>query len=231
MFSGIDAELRDLRVVGRHGDEMPGHRLRIAAQSAEGPVTRRMRIGHRLQRREGLRRDDEQRLGRVELARRLDEIGAVDVGHETEGHRPFAVELERFIRHHRSQVGPANADVDHVADGLPRMTLPVATANAVGERRHPVEHRVHIGNDVAPIDDDRGTARRAQRHMQHGAILGNVDPVAAELEIAHDHQVRGKRLPRRPRGRWGNGSCHGSSSFGFARSPPSRVPWRCCPLP
>ena len=49
------------------------------------PGARRAGVGHRLQRGEGLRRDDEQRLGRVEVAGRLGEVGAVDVRDEAEG--------------------------------------------------------------------------------------------------------------------------------------------------
>ena len=41
-------------------------------------------VGHRLERREGLRGDDEERLLGVEVAGRLDEVGAVDVGDEAE---------------------------------------------------------------------------------------------------------------------------------------------------
>ena len=51
----------------------------------QAPRARRLRVGHRLQRGEGLRGDDEQRLRRVEVARRLGEVGAVDVGDEAEG--------------------------------------------------------------------------------------------------------------------------------------------------
>ena len=43
-----------------------------------------VRVRHRLERRERLRRDDEQRLGGGEVARRLDEVGAVDVRDEPE---------------------------------------------------------------------------------------------------------------------------------------------------
>ena len=67
---GVDAELRHLRRVGRHGDEMLRHRLGVAAQPAQRPVARGMRVGHRLERRERLRRDDEQRLRGVEVRAR-----------------------------------------------------------------------------------------------------------------------------------------------------------------
>ena len=37
-----------------------------------------------------------------------------------------------------------------------------------------------VRHDVVPVDDERHVARRAQRHVQHGSILGDVDPIAAE---------------------------------------------------
>ena len=72
--------------VGRDGDEVLGDRLLVAAQAVQQPVARGVRVGHRLQRREGLRRDDEQRLGRIEVAHRFGEVGAVDVRDEAERH-------------------------------------------------------------------------------------------------------------------------------------------------
>src|SRR4026207_427232 len=59
---------------------------RRAGERRARPVTRRVRVGHRLERRERLRRDDEQRLVGGEIAGRLDEGGRVDVRDETEGH-------------------------------------------------------------------------------------------------------------------------------------------------
>ena len=81
----VDAELRDLCRVGRDGDEMLGHGLFVAAEPCERPVARRVGVGHRLQRGEGLGGDDEQGLRRVEVADGLGEIGAVDIGDEPEG--------------------------------------------------------------------------------------------------------------------------------------------------
>ena len=39
---------------------------------------------------------------------------------------------------------------------------------------------VHLGHDVDAVDTDVGTARRAQRHVQHRAVLGAVDALAGE---------------------------------------------------
>src|SRR6516162_1819857 len=64
---GVDAELRYLGRVRRRGDEMPGDRLFVAAQTRERPGARRARVSHRLQRSEGLRRDDKEGLRCVEV--------------------------------------------------------------------------------------------------------------------------------------------------------------------
>src|SRR4051794_38840422 len=71
--------------------------------------------------------------------------------------------------------GPADADVPAVANRPARMALPLAGPQAIGERRHPVEHLVHLGHDVLTVDLDRRVARRAQRDVEHRATLGHVD--------------------------------------------------------
>ena len=152
-------------------------------QAVQQPIAGAVGVGHRLQRGERLRGDDEQRLGRVEIACRFDEIGAVDVGDEAEGARTVAVILERLIGHHRAEVGAADADVDDVADRLAGVPLPRAGADAVGEVGHLVEHGVYVGHDVLAVHDDGRAARRTQRHVQHGTVLGDVDLLAAEHRV------------------------------------------------
>ena len=91
-----------------------------------------------------------------------------------------AVVPQRLVRHHRPEIGAADADVDDVANPLAGVALPRAAADAVGEVGHLVEHGVHLRHDVLAVDDDRRALRRAQRHVQHGPILGDVDLLAAE---------------------------------------------------
>ena len=177
---GVDAELGDLRGIGRNRHEMLGHGLDVAAEALERPVARALGVGHRLQRREGLGRDDEQRFRRVEVAGRFHEIGAVDVGNEPERQGAVAVMLERLVGHHRPEVGAADADVDDVANALAGVALPGAAADPVGEVGHLVEHGVDLGHHVLAIDDDRCPSRRAQRHVQDGAVLRDVDLLAPE---------------------------------------------------
>jgi hypothetical protein len=51
----------------------------LVTQRAQTPLARGLRVGHRLERRERFRRDDEERFRGFEVASRFSEIGAVDV--------------------------------------------------------------------------------------------------------------------------------------------------------
>src|SRR5205085_12596103 len=111
---GVDAEARNLRSVSRDRHKVPAHRLFIAKDLDE-PRARRLRIRMCLERREGFRTNDEQRLCGVQIARRLDKVSAVYVRNKTTGERTVAVIPQRFIRHHRSEIRTPDADVDDVA--------------------------------------------------------------------------------------------------------------------
>ena len=66
---------------------------------------------------------------------RLHEVGGVDVGDEAEGHVAPAVVAQGLVGHDRPQIGAADAHVDHVADGLARVALPLARPHPLGRRR------------------------------------------------------------------------------------------------
>src|SRR5262249_54326952 len=115
----------------RDGDEVLGYGLYITAKPGERPLACTVGVSHGLQRGEGLRRHDEQRLGRVEIECCLDKVGAVDVGHESERHIAFAVVTQCFVGHYRAEVGAADPDIDDVTDALTRVSLPLTAADAV----------------------------------------------------------------------------------------------------
>ena len=138
-------------------------------QSLEGPVARRVRVGHRLQSRKGLRRDDEQRLLGIEVAGGLGEVGAVDIGNKAEGQFALAVVPQGFIGHHRPQVRPADADIDDIADRLAGVAFPLPAAHPVGKGGHLVQHGMDLGHDVFAVHDNglpfgarRATCRTAR---------------------------------------------------------------------
>jgi hypothetical protein len=193
---GVDAELGDFRGIGRDGYEVVGDRLALAAKTPQRPRASGLSVGHRFECRESLRRNDEQRFGRIEIADGFDEIGAVDVGDEPKRHGALAVRLQRFIGHHGPEVGAADADVDDVADALTGVSLPDAAANAVRKVARAIEHRVDLRHDVLPIHSHGGALGRTQRGVQDSSILGDIDALAAEHGIDALAQARLLREPQ-----------------------------------
>src|SRR6185437_14610016 len=84
----------------------------------------------------------------------------------------------------RAEVRAADADVDDGADPLTGGAGPLAAAQPVGEIAHPVQHFVHIGDDVLPVDGQRCVARQPQRGVQHGPVFRDVDVRPVEHRVA-----------------------------------------------
>ena len=85
-------------------------------EAFQRPIASGVSVGHRLQRGESFGRDDEKGLRGIEILDGFGKVGAIHVGNETERHDPVAVMLERLVGHDRTKVGPADADVNDVAD-------------------------------------------------------------------------------------------------------------------
>ncbi len=64
------------------------------------------------------------------------------------------------------------------------MAEPLAAAHAFAERLDAIQYRMHIAIDVLAIDVQRCAAWRAQRGMQYGTCLGQVDFLAGKHRIA-----------------------------------------------
>ena len=169
---------------------MPGDRALVAAESRDRPGARGIGVGHRLERREGLGGNDEQRLRGVEALHRFGEVGPIDVRYEAECDVAGAVVPQRLVGHHGPEVRAADADVHDVAYAPAGSPKPLSAADAIRELAHPVQHRVHLRHDVYAVHDDRGVAWGAQRDVQHRALLGHVDLVATEHRFDSPAQSR-----------------------------------------
>ena len=77
-----------------------------------------------------------------------------------------------------------------VPDPPAGVSFPVAAADLGGEARHPLEHGVHLGHDVLAVDQDRLALGRAQGDVQDGAVLGDVDLLAAKHRVDAVAQAR-----------------------------------------
>ena len=188
----VDAEGLDLVERGRDGDEVVGDGillLRVGPVDRAGgfeprpePVSREASVGQGLERREGLGcHDDESRLG-VEVFRLVGEVERVDVGDESGRDARVGIRFEGGGDHRGAEVRPADADVHDGLHGLAGDAGPLARAHPVGERAHRVEHPLHVVVDLLPVDDERGRGpgRAAEGGVQHRAVLGGVDVVAAQ---------------------------------------------------
>jgi hypothetical protein len=152
----------------------------VSRAGSEEPGARGARVGHRFERGEGLRGNEEERLVGFEALDGFGEVGAVDVGDEEEVEVALRVMLQRFVRHDGTEIGAADADVDDVLDALSGVAFPIARANLVGEAAHLVEHLMDFGNDVFAVEDDGLGLGCAQGDVKDGAILGDVDLLAGE---------------------------------------------------
>ena len=91
---------------------------------------------------------------------------------------------QRAIGHFRPEIGAADADIDDVADSLAAVSGPGAGPHLARERGHPVEDGVDLGHDILAVDENLLAAFGAQRHMQDGAVLADVDLLAREHRVA-----------------------------------------------
>ena len=180
---GVDSEFFDLGAVGRKRHKMLGHPRRVAG-GGEEPLAGRPGVGHRLQRGEGLRGDDEQRRLGVERLERLGDMGAVDVRDEVRGDI-HAVLLQRLGRHKGTQIGTSDPDVDHIGDRLAGVPLPLAGVDLSAELPHLGQNGVNFREDVLAVDQHRGVVPLAKGGMMNGAPFGNVYFLAGEHRLDH----------------------------------------------
>ncbi len=166
---GVDAELRDPLGVRRDRHEVLGHR--VLTELVDEPAARGGCVRQRLERRERLRRDDEQRRGRIQVGQRAHQVGRVDVGDETRRDPGVGVVTQRPAHHHRTEIRTADTDVDDRADLLAGRAPPLPGPQPVGELAHPAQNVVHVGDDVLPVDGEVRVRRQAQGGVQHRAVL------------------------------------------------------------
>ncbi len=196
----VDAERCDLVERGRHGDEVVGHGvgaggIRVVDRALLGelrpqPVASQAGVGQGLERREGLRGDDEEGGLGIEVSRLLRDVGGVDIRDEAGVDAGVGVRQQSLVDHHRAQVAAADADVDDVRDLLAGDAAPLARAHAVGEGAQPVEHLVHVVVDLLTVDDEGRLdfCRATERGVQHRAVLTGVQVRTAQHRaetIAH----------------------------------------------
>ena len=103
--------------------------------------------------------------------------------------------------------------------GLPVWPVQAPERTRSANARHPVEHLVDLLDDVDAVDHERALARHPQRDVEHGAVLGDVDVLAAEHGLA---PLRPARTPR-PGRRAGAMRLVGDPVLGVVEEEPGRL--------
>ena len=103
----------------------------LLAERLDDPGARRVRIGLGLERREGLRTNDDQRLGRLDAADQIVELRAIDVGHEVRRDSAAPLVPQSVADQQGAEVRAADANIDDMFERpagraalLPRRTAP-----------------------------------------------------------------------------------------------------------
>ena len=153
---------------------------RLLAERRCDPFAGRLGIGHRLDGGEGLGGDDEQRRLGLQTLQRVGDVRAVDIGDEM-GARAVVVGRKRQRRHRRAEIGAADADIDDVGD-LSCRSAPGALPRRTASAKAAIASSTSCTSGITswPSTDTPLSARIAQRGVQHGAVLGDVDLVARE---------------------------------------------------
>ena len=180
----VDAEFLDLFFVGRQRNEMPRH-SRLVFQSVQKPFSGGSRVGHGFQSRKRLAGDDKQRFLGVEVANRFGKMRPVNIGDESNRQLSVRIRFEGFVRHDRTEVRAADADIDDVLNPLAGIALPFAGTNLVGELRHVIENRIDVVHDVFTVNKDRRIGTIAKRNVQHCPLFRQVDFLAGEHLCPH----------------------------------------------
>ena len=156
----------------------------VLAEGIDQPGAGGAGVGHRLEGREGLRRDDEQGLGRIEAA-----AASCGCRRRRRSRRSAARCHRRRRRRGRSpaMAGPRSEPpipmLTTLVSCLPVAPVPGAGAHVVGEPAHAVEHLVDLGDDVVALVGDHRALGCSQRDVEHGPVLGDVDVLAGEHRI------------------------------------------------
>ena len=133
----------------------------------------------------GARAVTHQRGLRVEALQGAGDVDGVNVGKEAEaaalgGGGSVALVAQGLEDEFGAEVGAADADGHDVREGLAGNAGALAAANSVGECLHAIQHGVHVGHNVLAVHSEGGALGRAERSVCHGAVLRDVEVLAAE---------------------------------------------------
>ena len=115
-------------------------------------------------------------------------MGAIDVGDKVHL-QVILIGAQGFGDHHRTQIGTADTDVDHMLDGLAGITLPLARDDLGTEALHLLQYGLHFRHHILAIDQDFAVGAVTQGDVQHGTAFGLVDGFTVEHGVDGRAQI------------------------------------------
>ena len=87
---------------------------------------------------------------------------------------------QRFADHVGPQIRATDADVDHIGYRLAGRPQPLTGADFLAHRPHACTRVENGGHDVLAVHSEYAARIPAQRHVQHGALLGGIDALTGK---------------------------------------------------
>ncbi len=153
---------------------------RFVAKACEQPGAGGCGIHHGFLGREGFGGDDKKGFCRIQVAGLFIEVRAIDVGDKTDAEMRIGIEAQGFTSHGGTEVRPADADIENVADGLSGVAFPFPAPDGLGEGVHLLKNGAHLGHHVSSVHEDRRVGTVSERDMQNGAVFSHIENVAPE---------------------------------------------------
>merc|ERR1711892_1386085 len=109
-------------------------------------------------------------------------MGSINIGNIVDI-RPNSKGFESLSDHERPKVRATNPNIDHISDGLSRVSLPLARDDLATELLHMGQHSIHIRHHVSSINLHGYITSVSKGNMEHSPVLSKVDPLPAEHGI------------------------------------------------
>ena len=135
-------------------------------ESVFEPVDSGVRVEQRFLCRKGLTGHDNQCGFGIQLPKRRQYLGAIDVGDKVHIQVRLRVLSERLASEFRAKIGTAYADIDHVGHRFSGTAKPLAGANFVTDARYLLALSAHLGRALSMLS-------RIAKMFVSGVVLGH----------------------------------------------------------
>ncbi|MNO72247.1 hypothetical protein D3C76_631880 [compost metagenome] len=169
-------------VVARYRDEVTV-KLCFRATLGQVPAACCLGVFQGFQGAEGFRGNNEQRCFGAQLGRQFVEFAAIDVRQVVATYAFLGVGQQGFGDQFGAQEGAADADIDHIGDGLFGVTAPQAIMNTPDQFGDLVQDLVHLGHHVDAIHVQLVADWAAQGRVQRRTAFGGIEDFAGEQRL------------------------------------------------